>query len=1107
DAETMDDLIRDKIAPHDWGRHLGGSSMMVNASTWALMLTGRVVDEPEPGIVGTLQSVVRRLGEPVVRLAVARAMREMGAQFVLGRDIAEAVSRGDPMVQKGYTYSYDMLGEAARTERDAQRYWGAYAQAIASLARRSNHAVVADNPGISVKLSALHPRYEATQGARVVDEVAARLGSLARDAAAAGMGLNVDAEEADRLDLSLDVIERVLADPALAGWDGFGVVVQAYGPRALPVIDWLADLGERLDRRLMVRLVKGAYWDTEIKQAQVLGLDGFPVFTRKAHTDVSWIACARRLLDLRGRIYPQFATHNAHSVAAVIQMAGDTGGYEFQRLHGMGEALHDIAREQHGTRCRIYAPVGAHRDLLAYLVRRLLENGANSSFVHQIVDEDIPAEEIAADPFVALDASGGTPAPGIARGPSVYLPVRANAPGWDITDPVEVAQIEAARAPFAAPFQWQAGDTARPGAPVMNPAKPAEQVGTVHWASPEDVAGAIAEADAAQPAWAAMGAGDRADILDRAAALYADHMGEFMALLAREAGKTWADGIAEIREAIDFLHYYGAEIRRREFDPPHGVFGCISPWNFPLAIFTGQIAAALAAGNAVVAKPAEQTPLVAARAVALLHRAGVPVDVLACLPGDGAIGAALTSDPRIGGIAFTGSTEVAQIINRQLAKTAPEAALIAETGGLNAMIVDSTALPEQAVRDIVASAFQSAGQRCSALRVLYIQRDVEERFLEMLQGAMDALVIGDPWDIATDVGPLIDAEAHAGVTGHCAAMASAVEHHVEIPDAGFFAAPHVLRLRRMADLEREIFGPVLHVIRFDAAEIDQVLDQINGSGFGLTFGLHTRVDDRVQHVVDHVEAGNLYVNRDQIGAIVGAQPFGGQGLSGTGPKAGGPLYLQAFTRQGSPSGEELSAEGAVPIDALKDAITALEPTEWAARTDRNSQLRGLLRGKGAAAMSAAAALDPGPVDLPGPTGESNRYRLEPRGTVLCLGPGEALLDQVIQALSAGNAVVAVAQGAATLLESLADQALPLAVMEGTITAEMTGDLSLDAVCWAGGAADARALRQALADRDGPILPVLRSRVSPASYSHERAICVDTTAAGGNAALLAAAGKA
>lgn len=679
DAETIDELIQDKITPHDWGAHLGrASSSLVNASTWALMLTGQVIDdEDERGILGSLHGVVRRLGEPVVRLAISRAMREMGAQFVLGRDILEAMRRGDAMERRGYTYSYDMLGEGARTDQDAQRYHGAYAHAIATITTRATSADIRENPGISVKLSALHPRYEYAQREAMLPVLAARTLQLAQAAKAAGIGFNIDAEEADRLDLSLDLIEAVLSDPSLAGWDGFGVVVQAYGQRAAHVIDWLYALAKRLDRRIMVRLVKGAYWDTEIKRAQVLGLDGFPVFTRKAHTDISYIACARMLLDMTDRIYPQFATHNAHTISAIIAMGNNKQAFEFQRLHGMGEALHNVVLKRDSTRCRIYAPVGAHRDLLAYLVRRLLENGANSSFVNQIVDEDVAPEVIASDPF----AAAGSPA-AIARGPELYGAGRRNARGWDLTDPLEVSALDAARGRFRH-HHWAAGDPARPGRAVCNPANPDDVVGTVHEAGPQDIAPAMDRAMAAQPGWADRG--DRSGVLERAADLFEDHAPELMALAAREAGKTPLDAVREIREAVDFLRYYAAEAHRAG-GAARGVFACISPWNFPLAIFTGQIAAALVTGNAVIAKPAEQTPLIAARAAALLHEAGVPADVLQLLPGDGlSVGAPLVAEPQIGGVCFTGSTEVAQIINRQLSRTAPEARLIAETGGLNAM--------------------------------------------------------------------------------------------------------------------------------------------------------------------------------------------------------------------------------------------------------------------------------------------------------------------------------------------------------------------------------------------------------------------------------------
>ena len=1118
DAETMDDLIKDKIAPHDWSAHAGGSSsIFVNASTWALALTGKVLEDGEGGIERTLRGMVRRLGEPVIRKAVAAAMREMGEQFVLGRTIEEAVRRGKPFARKGYLYSFDMLGEAARTEADALRYHRAYADAISSLNSGAAGTNIRHNPGISVKLSALHPRYEQAQRETMLPVMAERLLSLCIAARAARMGLNIDAEEADRLDLSLDVIERVLADDSLAGWDGFGVVVQAYGPRAAFVIDWLHALAERLDRRIMVRLVKGAYWDTEIKRAQTLGLPGYPVFTRKPNTDVSYIANARKLLGMTDRIYPQFATHNAHTVAAVLAMAPDRDCFEFQRLHGMGEALHEAVRAAEGTRCRIYAPVGAHSDLLAYLVRRLLENGANSSFVHQIVDEEVSAEEIARDPFDTVATQGPAANPPIPKPADIFGAGRKNSKGWDITDPVTLAELEAGRTAFAGPDRWTAKPVTRAAGyartrKIVNPARPDDVVGTVHEVDAGQVATAVRFAVEAQPAWAARPVAERAAVLRRAADLYERHAVEFFALATREAGKTLADAIAEVREAVDFLRYYAAEAAGAEAGTrARGAIVCISPWNFPLAIFTGQVAAALVTGNAVIAKPAEQTPLIAAKAVELLHEAGVPEDVVQLLPGDGpSVGAPLTADPRIAGVCFTGSTEVAKLIERQLAKTAaPDAMLIAETGGLNAMVVDSTALPEQAVRDILASAFQSAGQRCSALRVLYVQKDVEKKVLAMLEGAMQAQTVGDPWRIETDVGPVIDAEAKAQISGYCEAMAAKgrLVARREAPAEGLFVAPHVLRVSGIEEMEREVFGPVLHVATFEAEKIDRVIDAINRKGYGLTFGLHTRIEARVQHFVDGVHAGNIYVNRNQIGAVVGAQPFGGEGLSGTGPKAGGPHYLRRFRIAEGAVPETAVAAAAEPIAALRLADHLADPAlgGWSTRPDRIAVLRKHLRGKGAAAIAAAAQVEYGQADLPGPTGEANTLSLLPRGRVLCLGPdAETLLSQAIQALAAGNAVLAVAPGAAAALHPLTGKGMPVAAIDGTVAAEDLTGLAVDVVALAGDAQAQRAVRQVLAKRSGPIVPLVSEAIYPAAYAHERAVCVDTTAAGGNASLLAAA---
>ncbi|MEL6765820.1 MAG: bifunctional proline dehydrogenase/L-glutamate gamma-semialdehyde dehydrogenase PutA [Pseudomonadota bacterium] len=1103
DEETIDALIEDKIAPSDWGRHLGhSSSPLVNASTWALMLTGRVLDDDDKGLAGVLRGAVKRLGEPVIRTAVAQAMREMGRQFVLGRDIGEAMKRGREMEEKGYSYSYDMLGEAARTDRDAERYLLHYADAISRIAPActpaSEGGSVRTNPGISVKLSALSPRYEQAQHERVMAEVVPRVMALAQVARAANMGFNIDAEEQDRLDLSLDVIEAVVSHPTMAGWDGFGVVVQAYGPRAGHVIDWLEALAEKHDRRLMVRLVKGAYWDAEIKRAQVLGLDGFPVFTRKVNTDVSYIANAAKLLAAP-RLYPQFATHNAHTVAAIGHLARRAGttDFEYQKLHGMGDELYDEAMKGGSTRCRIYAPVGAHRDLLAYLVRRLLENGANSSFVHQIVDETIPPEEIAKDPMAeaeALLASGAAANPRIPAGPSIYGAGRVNAKGWDLTEPLTLAALDEARGAWR-DHVWQAGPMltqARAlvgGRPVMNPAAPDEIVGTVVEARAEDVAAAMEAGLAAAPGWGATPPAARAEALRRAADLYEAHAPELFALCAREAGKIQLDGVAELREAVDFLRYYANEAERLAAEEPglkpRGLVACISPWNFPLAIFTGQIAAALAAGNAVIAKPAEQTPLVACRAVALLREAGIPAGALQLLPGDGpGVGAPLTADPRLAGIAFTGSTETAKRIDlAQADAAASDAMLVAETGGLNAMVVDSTALPEQAVRDIVISAFQSAGQRCSACRMLYVQEDVAGRVLEMLEGAMRALVLGDPWDLSTDVGPVIDAAARAEIEAYVeqARREGRLIARLAAPGAGHFVAPAILRVGGIGDLEREVFGPVLHVATYRAEELDRVIDAINATGYGLTFGLHTRIDDRVEQVIGRIRAGNAYVNRNQIGAIVGSQPFGGEGLSGTGPKAGGPAYVARFMKSEPPhrapagGGWEMREAGAEELAAALENLRA--PSQG---TEAES--------------------------LPGPTGESNRLSEVPRGTVLCLGPGpELAMAQASKALSKGNAVLVVTEGSGNMALRRGPHA---AFIQARLAPEALETLEgVAAVAHDGPEPERAMLRRVLARRPGPILPLLSAAEPAGRYAMERHVCIDTTAAGGNATLMAEADEA
>lgn len=1101
DSETVDDLIRDKITPHDWAAHIGDSgSIMVNASTWALMLTGKVLEDEQPGVVGALRNTVRRLGEPVVRVAVKRAMQEMGDQFVLGEDIRRATKRGNALVDKGYSYSYDMLGEAARTHADAERYFTAYAGAIEQLAERARTDDIRDNPGISVKLSALHPRYELAQQDSAVPALIEKMQRLAEMAATAKIGLNIDAEEANRLNLSLDIVAALLEDPALAGWDGLGLVVQAYSKRAAAVLDVLYDLAKNADRNIMVRLVKGAYWDTEIKHAQVMGAAGYPVFTRKVNTDVSYIACARKLFSMTDRVYPQFATHNAHSCAAVLKIAGpDNRNFEFQRLHGMGEALHEIIRERYQSRCRIYAPVGAHEDLLAYLVRRLLENGANSSFVNQIVDETIAPEVIAADPFTAIEQLAKIENDQLPNPSEIFAP-RKNSLGWDITVESDVDALHVARQPFMTPYAWESANGENP-INVINPANPKDRVGQYATASQSQIEAMLSATSAAQADWAALKGEQRASVLEKTAVLYEANTGELIALLTREAGKTLADGIAEVREAVDFCRYYAAEARESLPGDPRGTIICISPWNFPLAIFTGQIAAALAAGNAVIAKPAEQTTLVATRAAEWMHEAGVPADVLQVACGAGDVGAALCQSDSIAGVCFTGSTEVAKLIESELAKREdPDTMLIAETGGLNAMLVDSTALNEQAVGDIVASAFQSAGQRCSALRILYVQEDRAAALLEMLYGAMQTLKIGDPMLLTTDVGPLIDSEANAAIGNYVRAAEKRgdVLCTLPTPDNGFFVPPTVISVSGIEAMDWEIFGPVLHVATFEANDVGAVVEAINQKGYGLTLGLHSRIDARAQAVIDLAHVGNVYVNRNQIGAIVGSQPFGGEGLSGTGPKAGGPLYLQRFRRMPS-------APSSAPREVNKmwtPMWPALAAGAWANRDERISRLHSIVTRDSYHLLELCQSVLDLAGELPGPTGESNRYRLVPLGRVLCLHDDPTQLrNSVIQALAMGNAVIAAGPNAAQDLADLAMPDVPLSlVSEAFSLAEAVG---LDADAIAAGGELARALRRALCAEDGAIRRVITEALCPARYTAERAICIDTTAAGGNAELLAA----
>jgi RHH-type transcriptional regulator, proline utilization regulon repressor / proline dehydrogenase / delta 1-pyrroline-5-carboxylate dehydrogenase len=919
DNATADRLIEDKLAAADFSRHeVRSDALLVSASAWALGLSARIIQAHETP-ESIVASLIGRLGLPAVRTATRRAMRLLGAHFVLGQSIAEALDRARH--DGAARYSFDMLGEGARTAPDAQRYFEAYAGAIDAIGRIGGNRALPQRHGISVKLSALHPRYEAISRERVLRELVPRVIELARRAKDHDLTFTVDAEEADRLELSLDVIGRVLADHSLAGWDGFGLAIQAYQKRSIAMIDWAVALAAALDRRIMVRLVKGAYWDTEIKRAQERGLADYPVFTRKAMTDLCYLVCVRKLLAARPRIYPQIATHNALTVATVIEEAGGVEDYEFQRLHGMGEALYAaLLAEEPAAACRIYAPVGGHRDLLAYLVRRLLENGANSSFVSVAADPAVPVAAILERPQQHIVDAAHARHPKIPLPADLYGGARKNSAGVEFGDRQSLDRLLAdvrnavPRNPEAAPLVDGIVLAGRRRV-ILSPID-GQDLGTVTEGDEAIVIAATAAAAAGFPVWNATPRETRAAALTRAGDLIERHRGRLVALLQAEGGKTLDDAVAEVREAADFCRYYAAEARRvlapAAMPGPtgetnelryrgRGVFVCISPWNFPLAIFTGQVAAALAAGNTVVAKPAEQTPLVAAEAVRLLHAAGVPPSALHLVPGDGRVGALLVSDPRVAGVAFTGSTEVARAINRALAaKDGPIVPLIAETGGINAMIVDATALPEQVTDDVLASGFRSAGQRCSALRLLCLQEEVADRVIEMIAGAAHELALGDPRDPAVHVGPVIDAEAKQRLDRWIADMegqgrvAFRWDRDRPLPGGGTYVPPAIVALDRARDLREEVFGPILHVVRWRAEELEALVDEIAANGYGLTLGVHSRIDQQVARIAARLSHGNVYVNRNMIGAVVGTQPFGGSGLSGTGPKAGGPNYVRRF---------------------------------------------------------------------------------------------------------------------------------------------------------------------------------------------------------------------
>ncbi|WP_323032204.1 trifunctional transcriptional regulator/proline dehydrogenase/L-glutamate gamma-semialdehyde dehydrogenase [Brachymonas denitrificans] len=1163
DRATRDALIRDKIGHGDWRAHVGRSpSMFVNAAAWGLVITGKLTSTTsEKSLSSALTRVIGKGGEPLIRQGVHRAMKLMGEQFVTGQNIAEALANSRSFEKKGFRYSYDMLGEAAATEADAKRYLRDYEQAIHAIGAASAGRGIFEGPGISIKLSALHPRYTRAQYDRVMGELLPRVLMLAELCKRYDIGMNIDAEEADRLELSLDLLEALCAAPSLRGWNGIGFVVQAYQKRCPHVIDYLIDLARRTRRRLMIRLVKGAYWDSEIKRAQVDGMDGYPVYTRKVYTDVSYLACARKLLAVPDAIYPQFATHNAQSLAAIYHMAGAnyySGQYEFQCLHGMGEPLYEqvtglVGDGKLGRPCRVYAPVGSHETLLAYLVRRLLENGANTSFVNRIGDASVPVSELVADPVQEVQALAEEEGVIGAPHPRIPLPVdlfaeqgeqaRANSRGFNVAHEQQLASLAAAllhstrEAHCAAPADadvpeelsqaegWQA---------VRNPADQRDTVGWVQEATAEQVAAAATRASLAAPIWAGTPPQQRADALQRAADLLEQRSQGLLGLIMREAGKTLNNAVAEVREAVDFLRYYGAQAAA-QFDSgthrPLGVVLAISPWNFPLAIFCGQVAAALAAGNAVIAKPAEQTPLTAAAMVDILHEAGVAEDALQLLPGTGeTVGAALVAHPAVGGVMFTGSTEVARIIARQLAqRLSPNGQpipLIAETGGQNAMVVDSSALAEQVVADVLASAFDSAGQRCSALRLLCVQDDVADRTVGMLKQALQEWTLGNPDRLHTDVGPVIDAEARQQIEAHIERMEAAGQTVTRVTrgeglEQGHFVRPAIIELDSVERLTREVFGPVLHVLRFRRDELDQLVDGINATGYGLTFCVHSRIDETIDRMKQRVHAGNLYVNRNQIGAVVGVQPFGGMGLSGTGPKAGGPLYLYRLV-QASEAHADLDA---LPGASMQPADEPAFPAAQAAldaltRIVTEEGLSGLPAHERDAAQQACASAAAGSrlgysELMPGPTGETNRYRLLPRGGVWAM-PQTALglVHQLAAAFATGNPchVVGSPSDAVTSSLTVLLQVPELSgwVSAGNLDALTDNATPMQVLLFEGDGDALLEVGARVASRDGNLVRMDSRRSDElaaghgytlSALMHEQSISTNTAAAGGNAQLM------
>ncbi len=1113
DFNTAQALMRDKLGAGSWAEHSGLSPFtVINAATAGLRISASWISAT--GGEGAA-NLAAKMGDRVLHAAVVRGMGVMGEHFVLGKTIEEAVRRGRSDAQKGALYSFDMLGEGACTFEDAERYFQSYLRAINHLATTvDRRGAVADSPGLSVKLSALHPRYEYAKRTECMPPLIEKLVVLGKIAKASGLGLMIDAEEASRLEISLEIFDALLAHDDLADWDGLGLVIQAYQRRAMAVIDHVVSSARAANRRVAIRLVKGAYWDAEIKHAQELGLSSYPVFTRKEHTDVSYLACARSLLDAHDVVFPQFATHNAHTAAAILAMAGEAPVLEFQRLHGMGEALHDEIRATSGVRTRIYAPVGSHKDLLPYLVRRLLENGANSSFVNQLLDPDVEVDEIVRDPVAMAKARAFRPGSAIPSPRELYGDERANALGLDLT---QASVAEAAQAQLATPLTYEAHallsgkKSGKDSVAIVNPANEAHCVGHAFQAGVADVQTAVTAAQASS--WPlSFPPAARAACLNRAADLLEQRMSALMALCVVEAGKTLPDAMAEVREAVDFCRYYAVQATSAAMADRHpiGVVACISPWNFPLAIFMGQVAAALVAGNTVVAKPAGQTPLIAYQATLLLHDAGVPADALHLLIGGPAIGQALVGNEGVDAVCFTGSTATAQRIAQTRADIGrADSVLIAETGGINAMIVDSTALLEQVVRAVVASAFQSAGQRCSACRLVCIQEDVADDFEHMLAGAIDALEMGDPAKLSTDVGPIIDAEAQRRIADYVAGARTSLRVIGEVtaekvPQNGHFIAPIALAMKSIAEVKQEIFGPILHVVRFAAKDVMKVVDQVNALGYGLTLGVHSRIDERIAAIADAAHVGNVYVNRNQIGAVVGVQPFGGEGLSGTGPKAGGPHYVLRLSQRqlhARPVDTKIASISVADADpSVAKAVQSLRHAQvaWAA-TDRQKAIEALAAAMGLSDFDVSEFVTAQrSFALPGPTGEDNRLSLKPRGVMLCLGSNDDPLIQnrhLLAALAAGNAALLIGSSA-----KWADNAPSglVAWIDAPMERVLAGEF--DAVLADGTLREGVA--QALAKRTGAIIPLLSIHDDPYRFFHERTVTIDTTAAGGNATLLA-----